>query len=608
MCLSFFLTWKNEDIYKIGTVNYYRRKEDGVLENHTFDKPSQLKPWLKEFRNQEDIKLPLPKCTLYDRLDGIIKETKISDITAINYYGYLVSYRELIENIDKYASAFASYGIKSGDYVTMITVSVPETFYMLYALNYIGAVANMIDPRTDVNHIKEFTYKANSKALIVIENIWEKVAELSKEMDLVIVQSATDSLPPLKAIAKKISTRVPSIKKSEKIILCKDFLKHGIGHKAEKAEYVGDAPVFVVRTGGTTGSSKGVVLTNDSANAVSANFTQCGMRRAAGETLLNFLPIAASYGIVCGMHMALTMGFTNILIPVFDPDDFADLVVKYKPNHIIGAPVFYEKLMNSPKTRNMDMSFLKTTAAGGDSLNATLADRLKRFCEDHNVPYPLAQGYGMSEVSSAASFCVQFMHKPASVGVPSVYTTIGIFEPDTDNELPFNEVGEVCISGPTLMKEYLGEPEETANIMRRHSDGKLWIHSGDLGRMDEDGYLFIEGRMKRTIVRFDGHKSYPIQIEAVVCHCEDVLNCCVIPVTDLDHPQGELPLIIAEVDKSKNFDEESLKCKVLEYCKDKLEERSQPISVVFVDDIPLSANGKNDFKALMKEYGAYKYK
>ncbi|MDO4802047.1 MAG: class I adenylate-forming enzyme family protein, partial [Prevotellaceae bacterium] len=440
------------------------------------------------------------------------------------------------------------------------------------------------------------------------ENMWDKVASLSKEMDLVIVQSATDALSPFKAFAKKLTTKLPKIEKSDKIISCKEFAMHGLGTKAAEAEYVGDAAAFVVRTGGTTGISKGVVLTNDSINAVSANFTQCGMKREKGESLLNFLPIAASYGIVCGMHMALTMGFTNILIPVFNPDDFADLVAKHKPNHIIGVPVFYEKLMNSPRVQKMDLSFIKTMAAGGDSLNLALLERLHEFCNDHKVPYPMAQGYGMSEVSSAASFGVQFIHKAGSVGIPSVYTTIGIFDPETGEELPYNKTGEVCISGPTLMKEYLNEPEETANIMKLHDDGKLWVHSGDLGRIDEDGFLFIEGRMKRTIVRFDGHKSYPIQIETVVCERTDVLNCCVIPVKDLDHPQGELPLIVAEVNKGKDFDEDVLRKEILEYCKENIESRSWPVSVVFVDDIPISANSKNDYKALIKEYGAYKYK
>lgn len=570
-------------------------------------KPSELKPWLKYYKKQ-DIEINLPKCSLYDRLVDIVNTTDLHKVCAIDYYGTHFTFDELLENIRRYASAFTAYGVRPGDYVTVVSVSIPETFFMLYGLNYIGAVANMVDPRTDAKHIKKFAKKADSKVLVVLENIWSKVEDLSKDMDLVIVQSAVDSLPKFKGFFKKISTKVPNIAKKDNIVRCSDFVKHGDKTVAIKNAYTPDEAAFVVRTGGTTGVSKGVVLTNDSINAVSANFTQCGMERAKGESLLNFLPIAASYGIVCGMHMALTMGFTNILVPVFDPNDFAKLVAKHKPNHIIGVPVFYEKLMNDSRVQKMDLSFLKTMAAGGDSMNVALQERLLEFCNSHNVPYPLAQGYGMSEVSSAASFGVQNIHKPGSVGIPSVYTTIGIFNPDSGEELSFNETGEICISGPTLMKEYLGEPEETSNIMRQHADGTLWVHSGDLGYIDEDGFLFISGRMKRTIVRFDGHKSYPIQIETVVCEKEDVLNCCVIPVKDLDHPQGELPLVIAEVNKGDDFDEDGLRQEILDYCRDKIEDRSQPVSVVFVDDIPMSANSKNDFKALIKEYGAYKYK
>ena len=575
--------------------------------NATSFKPSEEKRWLT-FYDKKEISVELPKCLAYDRLNDIVQNSGINSDKAIEYYGFSCTFDEMLKKIEDYASSFAASGIKEGDYVTVISVSIPETIFILYALNYIGAVANMIDPRMDSGNIEKFIDKANSKVLVVLENVWSKVESVSKRMDLVIVQSATQSLPKLKGVFQKLTTKLPKIEKRDNIISCLDFEKRGLGFKAKKAEYKPNAPAFVVRTGGTTGLSKGVVLTNDSINAVSANFTQSWLDRGRGKTLLNFLPIAASYGIVCGVHVAFTLGFGTILIPMFDPNDFANLVAKYKPNIIVGVPVFYEKMMNNPRMKNMDLSFINTMAAGGDSLNMALYEKLDAFRIAHNVPYPLAQGYGMSEVSSAVAVGLETIHKDGSVGIPGPYTTIGIFDPDSNEELPYNEVGEVCISGPTLMKEYLGEPEETQNIMKLHSDGKLWVHSGDLGYLDEDGFLFISGRIKRTIVRFDGHKSYPIQIETVVCEREDVLNCCVIPVKDLDHPQGELPLIIAEVNKGKDFDESSLRKEILNYCKDKIEDRSQPVSVVFVDDIPMSANSKNDFKALTKEYGAYKYK
>lgn len=575
------------------------------MENSKAIKPSISKPWLKYYKD-EWINRPIPECSMYRQLS--VSSRNSLDQTALDYYGVSITYRELMEHIDQYAAAFSELGIKEGEYVSFYTVSVPEAIYSIYGLNKIGAVINFVDVRTDPEHTREFIAKAGSEVLVVLDMFYDKVKDSLDELGIrkVVVQSAGESLPLAKRIALKLKTGV-KVPKDERVILNKDLAAMGRGKTVNEIPYEKDRPAVVVRTGGTTGVSKGVVLTNDSLNAVYANFREV-IGSGVGYSFLNFLPIGVSYGIACGIHMGLCMNGIDILVPKFKPEDFADLIYKHKPNYIIGVPIFYENLMHSEKMKNFDLSFIMAMAAGGDSANIGFERRLREFTKEHGVKYPLAQGYGMSETSSAAAFGVFDIHKDGSVGIPCVHNTIGVFDPDSGEELDIGQTGEICISGPILMKEYLHEPEETAHIMRTHADGVKWIHSGDLGYMDEDGFVFIKGRMKRTVVRFDGHKSYPVQIEGVVNKHPSIKNCCVIPVKDMTHEQGELPLVLVEPAEDKHDgDDEKLRKEILELCAKGIEERSQPVDVIIVDEIPMTGNGKKDFQRVTEEYGTYDY-
>ena len=567
---------------------------------------SELKPWLKHFP-QENIGKALPACTLLDRLRDTCKDSM--DVAAIEYYGRQISYREMLKNIDLYAAAFSEFGIKAGDYVTLITVVIPETMYTVYALNKLGAVCNFVDPRTDVPHSVEFTKKAKSDVLIIVDAIYDKYKDAIDDfgVEKVIVQDVTDSLPAFKRFVKRLAGSPAVPYDGKHILKNRDVVALGKGKSVEAHPYEPDWPAAVVRTGGTTGVSKGVVLTNDSLNAVSANFDDAGIRHEPGDKFLNFLPVGVSYGIACGIHMGFTMTVTNVLIPAFKPDKFAELIIKHRPNHVIGVPVFYENLMNSPKVRGMDLSFLSTTAAGGDSATSGFEEKLQTFFTEHGMRYPLAQGYGLSETSSAVAFGVQDVHRKGSAGVPCIHSVIAAFKPGTTEELPIGETGELCIAGPTLMKEYLYEPEETANAMWTHPDGKVWVHSGDLGHIDEDGYVFIEGRIKRAIVRFDGHKSYPTQLEAVANGHELIANCCVIAVKDRTHEQGSWPFVVIELTEAGKGKDQQVIDEVLAMLKTGIEDRSQPVGAVIVDKVPTTNLGKNDYIALTKEFGEYDY-
>jgi len=250
---------------------------------------------------------------------------------------------------------------------------------------------------------------------------------------------------------------------------------------------------------------------------------------------------------------------------------------------------------------------LRTMGSGGDTMNEGLEEKLNEFMKEHKIIYPLAQGYGMSELSAAASFCVNDRYRKGSVGIPSVTTTISIFDPnDQTKELDYNEIGEICVKGPSKMLGYFNRKEETDNVLRLHEDGSKWIHSGDLGYMDKDGFLFVVGRVKRMITRFDGHKVFPVNIESLVSQHEDVFSCCVVGVKDQERSQGHYPLVVVEFHEGVQ-DKVALCKELYKMCLANLEERGYPVAVISVDKIPLTGAMKNDYLTLEKEYKNFDY-
>ena len=564
---------------------------------------TENKVWLKYY-SEEALNTKLPQCTAY-RYMKQRNEDRL-DKPALHYYGADITHRQLDKMIEETANAFAAMGVKKGDVVSFLSVAVPETIASVYALNKLGAAANTIDPRMDINTIKKMINVSGSDILVTIDVAFPKVEKIKNEINCkkIIVQSAARSLPFIKSVLMKMAVKT-KIQYNDNLMTWDTFLKGGIGTKAVEVPYEGDATVAITYTGGTTGIPKGTMLTNDSMNAVSINFMYCDAYMNDNDRYLGIIPIFSAYGMVCGMHMPLCMRHTLVPIPRFVPNTIGKLVKTYKPQVIISTPVFIELLIDSKEVKNMDLSFLYTLASGGDTMNEGLEKKLKQFMKEHNMKFPLAQGYGMTELSAAASFCVNTVYKPGSVGIPSLTTTVSIFDPDTGEELGYNEIGEVCVTGPSMMKGYFHAEEETAIVMRKHDDGLTWIHSGDLGYMDDDGFLFIIGRIKRMITRFDGHKVFPINMEGLISGLEEVKNCSVIGVNDREHSQGQYPLALVEF--VPGVDKDVACAEIFKYCDEQIEERGKPVAVLPVDEVPLTGMGKNDAKALEKLYSDFDY-
>ena len=570
--------------------------------------PSQEKPWLKHFP-KESLDIALPKCRLYEYLKATLVEhpNKI----GIHYYGTDVKNKDIVKRIDEAANSFKKMGIKKGDIVSFLTVTTPETIYAMYGLNKLGAICNFIDPRMDISRIRTAIADVNSTVLITLDLPWPKVERILGDVNLkhIIVVTANDSLPGYAKVYRKLTVKATPVPYSETVIKWADFMKSGKGTKAKMEPYEENSTAIITYTGGTTGIAKGVMLTDDGLNAVAYSFRYSGVDMdTSTDNFLDIMPVFASYGVVCGIHMPMAFGFKNILCPQFTPDTLGKLIKKYKANAMMGVPSFYERIMHSRDLWDVDLSYLKVTGCGGDTMNPGLEERFNKFMKEHGAKYPLSQGYGMSEVTGAATCCFNNVYKDSSAGFPLLAVTVGIFEPGTTNEVGYGVEGEVCLSGPTVMKGYYENQAETDNILITHPDGTKWIHSGDIGYLDEEGFLFINGRIKHMICRFDGHKVFPVSIEAVVGKHKAVGTCCVVGIPDPDRAQGEMPLVIVELKHTLQgeVDQAQIRQEIMDLCEKECEERGRPIDVTFIDEMPHTLMGKNDFATLSKMYKDYK--
>lgn len=597
---------KKEDLIKlkkqIESLSEDEKKQRDIylknLSNGTYQGPmtgysSVDKPWLKYY-SEEAIKTDLPKMSCYDLL--LQTATRMPKNTALNYLNKKISYGELIKNIDIVANSLNKMGLKKGNVICVSLPNIPESAYLMYACSKLGIIANMIDPRTSTEGVKEYAFESKSKYLFMIDAYIDKVEKLKEDniFDKIISVSPLESLPSLKSVYN-----IKNINKKQKneIYGWKKFIDEGKNNIAKSIEYEEGLPLLIEHTGGTTGTPKGVILSNDSVNAVvyGSKFTNNNFKE--GNNWLNIMPTFIAYGAAIGMHFPLVSGMINILIPQFDPNKFGELLKKYKPNYMAGVPSHWESIIENKKLKGKDLSFLEMPAVGGDALNIELEKKLNEFLSLHSCDAKISKGYGMTEVCGGAVSTGRENNKIGSVGSPFCYNTVGIFDPETGEELYYNNPGEICFYSPSVMNGYLNNEKETNNIIKIHDDGKKWVHSGDIGYIDNDGNIFIIDRIKRIIIRYDGFKVFPSLIENVINTNDNVVSSKVIGVKDSNHSHGFLPKAYVVLN---NDDKESLK-NIEDLCKKELPEYMQPAFFEVCDELPLTSIGKIDYKSLEKE-------
>lgn len=556
--------------------------------------PSIDKPWLKYY-TEEAINAPLPECTMYEYLWENNKD-HLDDV-ALEYFGNKITYRELFSKIESAAKSFIDIGVRVGDIVPIMAVNMPEVVYSIYGLNRIGAIPNMIDPRTGSAGLKAYVSETGSKFLLALDVCHTAVNEALGDADLshIIVLSVADSLSfPLKQIMRH-KNRNMKIKGSPNVLSWKQFSRLGSQNQINYPSYQKNQAAIIVHTGGTTGTPKGVVLSNDNLNAVAHQVRYTNYELVRHDKFLNILVPFVAYGIALGMHAPLSLGWHSILIPKFDPKDIVRLMKKHTPAAVMGIATYFEPLLNAG---SFDFSKCKAILMGGMPTKAAFEQELNKFIAEGNGNFMVSKGYSMTEASSTATSSQNGANEIGSNGIPLVNTVVAAFDPKNGNELPYGELGELCILSPTQMLEYYDKPEETANVLRRHPDGKDWIHSGDIGYVTNDGFVYVVDRMKRMIIR-SGFKVFPSEIENVFLKHPAVKSCAVIGVEDAKDTTAPFAYIVLKdgIHTDETTIVDALRASIVS---NGLPPYFTPVGFSFRTDLPLTSAGKVDYRALEK--------
>lgn len=562
-------------------------------------KATEARPWLK-YLDQDDLKLVMPEVSIVDYLLWRNKERM--QLPAINYFDRIWTNQEVYDNICAAANSYAKLGIKRGDIVICCTPTTPETVYTFYGLSMLGAISNMIDPRYSVEGIKDCIDEVGSKYVMTTDVAYDKVVEAVKGTDVknVIVVSPAESLPKVKKFAYCLKN---PMKKNmpEGFLGWSEFIAQGKDHETE---YVHDQHAdccVIVHTGGTTGHPKSVMLSHDNINAVSFQYTKSLMksiRKEGKDKFLNIMPPFVAYGLGYGVHIPLASGICSILIPKFEAKDFAKYVLHHRPQDIAGAPSHFLTLINDRRMKDADLSCFTNASCGGDNISLENEQRVSDFFRSHGAPYPLTKGYGMTELAAVSTACMLTINRLGSVGIPHADYLIAAFDPETGEELEMGQSGEICVHGPTMMMGYYNNPVETDNILRTHKDGLKWIHTGDRGHMDEDGFVYIEGRIKRMIIRVDGFKIFPSALEAAICTCPDVSECTVVGTVAVGEVQGQVPHAFFTLRPDCEKSKDQVIADIKQICGKRLAEYMQPKYFTCLDKFPMTDIGKIDFRAL----------
>ena len=538
--------------------------------------------------------------SMYDKVAGIAAQ--YPNNVAFDFMGKSTTYREILSEIEKCARALKTIGVRENDKVTIAMPNCPQAIYMFYAVNLVGGIANMIHPLSAEKEIEFYLNESESVTAITLDQFYNKFESIRENTKVVniIIASVKDALArPIKAGYMLTEGRkIQKIPKDAPVIRWKEFMKLSehcfYNYKVQRQS---DDPAVILYSGGTTGTTKGIVLTNKNFNALSQQIVATNPMFRPGDKMLSAMPLFHGFGLGVCIHSMLAQGGRCILVPRFTAESYAKLIIKYRCNFIAGVPTLYEALLRLKSMEGADLSCLKGVFSGGDSLSIELKKKFDKFLYDHKATIQVREGYGTTETVTACCLTPPTMFKEGSIGIPFPDTYIKIVEPGTDRELPYGEEGEILLAGPTVMKEYMKHPEETAQTLRRHADGLTWVYTGDLGTQDDEGFIYFKGRAKRMIIS-SGYNVYPGQLENILDAHEKVQMSCVIGVPDPYKMQKVKAFIKPAAGVPAN---EETKAELLDYCRRHIAKYAMPYDIEFRDDLPKTLVGKVAYRVLEEE-------
>lgn len=520
---------------------------------------------------------------------------------ALSFMGRRITYRALGAHIARTARAFKGLGIRKGDRVTLCMPNIPQTVYCLYALNEIGAVVSIIHPLSAEKEIVFYLNEVESGTLVTLHQFYDKIMRVQQELPLkhLIITDIDDALAGIRKAAYRLAVKrkFPPVQKAENLWRWRDFLALGEGQGDYKEPMAAGDGAVILFSGGTTGTQKGILLSNGSFNAVARQTVAMCNRPVQGKRMLAAMPMFHGFGLGVCVHTVLAEGASAILVPRFNVKDYAGLIKKEKPNYIAGVPTLYEALTRTRALDRADLSCLLGVFSGGDSLSIELKRKMDRFLAERGATVRIREGYGTTECVTASCLTPDTEEREGSIGLPYPDMDYKICRVGTTEEVPCGEEGEICLRGPSVMIGYLNHPADTEEALRLHPDGQRWLHTGDLGSMDSDGFIYFRQRLKRIIVT-NGYNVYPSQIENVLDGHPKVQISCVIGVPDPYRMQRVKAFVVPKAGVAPG---EALRRELLEYCRIYVAKYACPRELEFREDLPKTLVGKVAYKQLEEE-------
>ena len=560
-------------------------------------------PW-KDFMGDVPMHLEYYTGSLFGAVKRIAE--RYPNYVAFDFMGKSTTYVQLVQQVRHCAACLDALGINPGDKITIAMPNCPQAIVMFYAINLVGGIANMIHPLSAEKEITFYLQESDSVAVLTLDQFYGKMekARQGTKVQHLVIASIADALSPVMKIGYMLTKgrKIPKVPADAPVIRWKDFMAMGAAISCS-AEGNAEDPAVILYSGGTTGTTKGIVLTNMNFNALGLQVVSANPMFRPGDKMLAAMPIFHGFGLGVSIHSMLSQGGRCILVPQFTPKSYARDMLKYKVNFIAGVPTLYEALLRLDTMDGADLSCLKGVFSGGDSLSIELKKKLDKFLADHKATVRVREGYGTTETVTACCLTPPHMHKEGSIGIPFPDTYIKIVAPGTDQEVPYGTEGEILLAGPTVMKEYMHHPEETAQTLQRHSDGLTWVYTGDLGIMDEDGFVYFKGRAKRMIIS-SGYNIYPAQLENILDAHELVQMSCIIGVPD-PYKMQKVKAFVKLVPEAEPTEE--TKQILLDYCRAHIVKYAMPYDITFKDEMPKTLVGKVAYRVLEEEELA-KYK
>ena len=569
-------------------------------EKITFPIPKNVRtPW---FDHLGDLPATLEydSGTMYEKVQAVAKA--YPNNIAFDFMGKSTHYRHMLQQIDACARSLRTIGTREGDRITIAMPNCPQAIYMLYAINRVGAVANMIHPLSAEKEIEEYLNISHSTTIITLDQFYGKIEAIRKNTEIrnVIIARIRDELTkPIRAGYMATEGRkIEPIPKDAPIISWKQFMNLG---RSSFPDYEvvrrAEDPAVILYSGGTTGKTKGIVLTNMNFNALGEQVAATNPMFQPGDKMLAAMPLFHGFGLGVCIHTMLSHGGRCVLVPRFTAKSYAKLITKYRCNFIAGVPTLYEALLRLPSMKKADLSCLKGVFSGGDSLSIELKKKFDRFLYSHNASIQIREGYGTTECVTASCLTPPTQSREGSIGIPFPDTYYKIVEPGTDREVPYGEEGEILIAGPSVMKEYMDMPEETAETLRRHEDGLTWVYTGDLGTMDDAGFLYFKGRIKRMIIS-SGYNIYPAQLENIFDAHEKVHMSCIIGVPDSYRMHKVKAFVMLKEGVPAN---DKTKRELMDYARKHIAKYAMPYDIEFRKELPTTLVGKVAYRELEEE-------